>query len=285
MSFQVSKRSVISFILGIAFVSASYCIAADCPNPDTPIQNTDILNPSYLWSIPGDFVTTIQSPFQAKTAPHWSDIAVMGGVTWYLMANDKNVSDSLRGSTSSMLNDVLKFGNLFGDAPTLFPGLGITYIVAAFSNDKRLEETALLSFKGVLISGTITQGIKFIAQRHRPVLGDPNRWDGPSLNSDDDTKSFPSGHATAAWTVATIVANEYSDQPIIPILAYSIATTTCLARVQMGDHWASDVFVGAVIGHWVGKLIFQMNHQSNGVCVYPVFGNGDVGLITQFSFN
>jgi membrane-associated phospholipid phosphatase len=40
-------------------------------------------------------------------------------------------------------------------------------------------------------------------------------------------------------------------------LAYSLAAGVGLSRMTLDKHWASDVLVGAALGHLVGRLVVR----------------------------
>lgn len=61
--------------------------------------------------------------------------------------------------------------------------------------------------------------------------------------------SFPSGHTTNSFVIATIFAKEYGYiSPWLTAGAYSIATTTGIMRIANNRHWIRDVIMGAGIG-------------------------------------
>jgi membrane-associated phospholipid phosphatase len=66
--------------------------------------------------------------------------------------------------------------------------------------------------------------------------------------------SFPSGHTSAAFSVASVIAH-HSDSLLVDVLAYSLATFVGFARPFQDKHWASDVFFGAALGYFVGQKI------------------------------
>jgi hypothetical protein len=45
--------------------------------------------------------------------------------------------------------------------------------------------------------------------------------------------AFPSGHSIAAWSLATVIANEYHDRPLVQITAYGIAGAVSVARFDL----------------------------------------------------
>lgn len=85
-------------------------------------------------------------------------------------------------------------------------------------------------------------------------------WDGPGFSTSN--LSFPSGHASSAFAIATVIALEYGDRAFVPPLAYGIATLAAFSRVNDNAHWASDVFFGAIVGYLTAKAIIALN---NGV--------------------
>jgi hypothetical protein len=76
--------------------------------------------------------------------------------------------------------------------------------------------------------------------------------------------SFPSGHATQAFAIASVVAAR-SKGWILPTLAYAAATVVAFDRVNDRAHFASDVFGGAVLGTLTGRfLVNRHRNQTEG---------------------
>jgi undecaprenyl-diphosphatase len=65
------------------------------------------------------------------------------------------------------------------------------------------------------------------------------------------TSSFPSGHATAAFTAATILARTGGGDP----LWYALATVVAGSRVYVKMHHSSDVVAGALVGLALGRAV------------------------------
>lgn len=88
------------------------------------------------------------------------------------------------------------------------------------------------------------------------------KWWGPFAQYDQDLPvyksvssfdAFPSGHTAAAFSIATVFASQYNSTNAIPVLSYSMATLVGISRLIEHQHWASDVFVGGLIGYLCGK--------------------------------
>jgi undecaprenyl-diphosphatase len=67
------------------------------------------------------------------------------------------------------------------------------------------------------------------------------------------TSSFPSGHATAAFTAATILAHTGHGD----VFWYAVATIVAGSRVYVRMHHASDVVAGALLGVVLGRVARQ----------------------------
>lgn len=100
---------------------------------------------------------------------------------------------------------------------------------------------------GVFIeSALVNVGIKSLFRRSRPP------WDveRPLPLRRPRTSSFPSGHATAAFTAAGLLSD---DDPLWP-LYYAAAVVVSASRVHVRIHHASDVLGGVAIGHVLGRI-------------------------------
>ena len=95
-------------------------------------------------------------------------------------------------------------------------------------------------------SALVNLGIKSLFRRKRPV------WESerPLHLRTPRTSSFPSGHATSAFTAAGLLG----DQDHLKPLYYVVAVVVAWSRVYVRIHHASDVVAGIVIGTLLGKL-------------------------------
>ena len=66
--------------------------------------------------------------------------------------------------------------------------------------------------------------------------------------------SFPSGHATAAFAVATVMARRYGQHKWVPWVAYGVAGLISISRVPNMAHFPSDVFLGAALGYTITRF-------------------------------
>ena len=89
----------------------------------------------------------------------------------------------------------------------------------------------------------------------------PNRSNGKTdFDFGSNNSSFPSGHATEAFSVASVVAMRAPGW-IIPGIAYAAATIVAFDRVNEHVHFASDVFAGAVLGTVTGRWLVARHRR------------------------
>lgn len=114
---------------------------------------------------------------------------------------------------------------------------------------------------GVLISGSevFTYGLNYVLKsaikRSRPYaeLASVNVHDIESA----DQYSFPSGHASGAFALATMLSLRYP-KPAIYIPAFIWAGMVGYGRVYNGVHYPSDVLGGAVLGAGSSVLTYAL---------------------------
>ena len=78
----------------------------------------------------------------------------------------------------------------------------------------------------------------------------------PGSNHD----SFPSGHTTEAFAVASVIATRSKGWPI-PVIAYAAAALVAMDRINTRDHFASDVVAGAFLGTAIGRFIVRRHGE------------------------
>jgi undecaprenyl-diphosphatase len=112
----------------------------------------------------------------------------------------------------------------------------------------KLRKAAVLSLIALAVSGLAVQTLKHLIGRPRPRLADQGiaGW-GPSFQSGHD--SLPSGHALSSFAMAAVLSAFY---PAGQWAWYSLAALVAFTRIYIGAHFASDVFVGAVLGVLIG---------------------------------
>jgi undecaprenyl-diphosphatase len=94
------------------------------------------------------------------------------------------------------------------------------------------------------IAALLANGLKHLIGRPRPKFVHSGDWQ-MTLSWASGLDSFPSGHSTASFAVATVLAKRF---PLFGPLCIAIALFVALSRVFRGSHFPTDVLGGAVIG-------------------------------------
>jgi membrane-associated phospholipid phosphatase len=143
------------------------------------------------------------------------------------------------------------------------------------TRDERMMDAGVDALESSFFAaGVVTPVIKRVAGRARPI----HELGKHSFHPFDSAyQSFPSGHATNAFAIASAIATRYGDNPYVPAIAYSLATSVAIARVHDRVHFASDVLAGGLIGHAIARSIVA-NHRRAHIALIPT-GNGIVADI------
>jgi len=178
-------------------------------------------------------------------------------ITGALIATDHQTSNLLPNSTdqSTWSLRVSQIG-----APYTLAGISAgMYLISKATGNKKARETGFLGAEAILHSQLITQVLKLSTQRERPLDYKANNSGGTAFFKGGD--SFPSGHASGSFALATIFASEYGrDHRWVPWVGYSLATLVTASRLSGQKHWASDLFVGSFLGTAVGRYVYREHH-------------------------
>ncbi len=219
-------------------------------------------NKKYLRSYFTDADDYLLSPFRWNKHQWLAASAVAGaGVAVYL--SDAAIRDAFLNHNPDFLKDMNKyFFDPAGLGLWVAPVVGVMY----FAGDERAKGTSLAVVKAWTYSAGTAMTMKYTFQRARPSQHyppDPRQWEG--LFGSWKNTAFPSGHSTLAFTMATVFASEYKDVKWVPPLSYTLATLAALSRIQHGDHWPSDVLIGAALGYATGKFIHRTSKPSKPI--------------------
>ena len=140
------------------------------------------------------------------------------------------------------------FGKLGSKLGGTIAVAGIT--VGAFSagrmssGDRPRAATYDLS-QAIIVNQVWTQALKLAIRRERPDAS--NRV------------SFPSGHASNAFTAATVIVRHY---PRLAVPGFGLATYISVSRMAANKHHFSDIVAGAGFGYGVGRLVTRRNSRA-----------------------
>jgi len=250
------------------------------PTSPKEIQSVD-LNKDYFVGYWTDTKNILTAPARWDSSD-WLEASLVMGTAVVLYTQDENIRRWVQKNKSTTAD------NLSDDAKKLyllsFPaivGLGAYGFIAP---DDKARSTFLLSAESFVITGAFVQVLKHVTGRHRPYTGDPHdTWSGPTTKS--EWQSFPSGDASTAFSIASVVASEYPNV-IVQTVVYGISTLVAYERVHNDAHWASDVFVGSAIGYYTGKAVVasHIGIKENRISFAPMLNDHNTGVLVTYHF-
>ncbi len=244
---------------------------------------------SFASTVGGDVLYVFASPFRLRQEDSLKLLAVTAVTTVFVTLLDDRIDENFIERDDFYVKPAIGLAKI-GDG---YNKLSSKYVLAGLSvpmlagglifKDKKLLETTRLMVEAFLISGVITQLGKRVFGRARPFTGEGSLEFEPfKFRSTRDTRSFPSGHSTSAFSMMTVLAKQY-DRWWIEIPTYTLAVSVALQRIDSRNHWGADVVVGGAIGYSVGSaLVNRYKQQSNRVSMNPYILGNRVGVIFSF---
>ena len=235
-------------------------------------EKTKITVPVYFILLGSDMKQEITAPFHfhKKSWIRAGEIALTAVCLGFADEPVQRFALHLRNNNKAVEN-VSKYVTKFGGVYEMYT-LGTLAAYGFITKNEKIKTSTLLATQSYLTAGAMEYLLKFLTGRQRPADSDPTteaepQFHGPftskqtSGNSKGFSSGFPSGHTTAAFAAATVFAMEYSDRPIVPIIAYSAAGLIGLSRITENKHWITDVFAGAVLGYFTGRQVVNNYHR------------------------
>lgn len=149
-------------------------------------------------------------------------------------------------------------------------------------------------FEILALATTTTQIAKNSVDRPRPLAYNPGV---PMFERTDPDarRSMFSGHTTFAFASAVFLSTVYSDyfpgsswSPYVWVGSLSAATAVAILRVTSGEHFPTDVLVGAVVGSGIGylvPLVHRAGNEGTDSPLPPVHRVGLGGIETSLSLS
>ena len=129
--------------------------------------------------------------------------------------------------------------------------LSILLLALAWAFEKRvLKLAAIQSLIAHGIAAVSANVLKHLVGRPRPKFAHSGDWQ-MAISWISGLDSFPSGHSTASFAVATVLTKRF---PAWGPLCIGLAAFVALSRVLRGSHFPTDVVGGAVVGILSGSI-------------------------------
>jgi membrane-associated phospholipid phosphatase len=149
----------------------------------------------------------------------------------------------------------------------------LAYGIGRWSGNRTVADVALHATESVVLASLASQVIRGPLGRGRPYVGaDTNQYDfqlmGGFKRGDAGfrRRAFPSIHTSSSMAVATVLAMELNRRrpgatPFVAPVLFIAGLLPGLVRIQLDQHWATDVAAGAFMGVFAGYKVVSYSHD------------------------
>ena len=205
---------------------------------------------------------------RARQVP--TPVLAIGGpaVALALMPFDRRIRGNLQGPTLQDSGPAKTTSDVFRQLGehTVPAAFGLALLTGWALDHEPTQQGSLHVLESLAASALVVTGMKLITGRARP-FEDPDPWNYGLAQGFDGHgyRSFPSGHTSQAFALATSVQDELNEHwgvetKWLGIPLYSAAALTGFSRMYHDRHWASDVIMGAAVGTLVARVAQSLNH-------------------------
>lgn len=237
--------------------SINYSSTRPIPVRERPIVNGDVSFKTLPYYILRDEKYVWLFPVDLAKGRHWLPAVAVVGTTAGLIEADPPIMRYYTNKATewNRFNETLN-GSVTGALEGAVPAS--LYLFGLARHDSYAEKTALLAGEAYADSAIPHVAIKIVSRRLRPNAVPPgsdytHTFFRSSVTPFGKGSSFPSGHAAAAFSIATVIARRYEDHRWAPYLCYGVAALVAFSRVPDRAHFPSDVFAGAAIGYAIAR--------------------------------
>ncbi|GAB4254108.1 MULTISPECIES: phosphatase PAP2 family protein [Deferrisoma] len=230
----------------------------------------------------GDAARAVRDAGAYATAPggwgakEWGRLGLaVGGVVAVELADEgirTSVQDARTGGTHDLARALKGLGEPLGWGGAV---VAATYLGGWAAGADGVRETGFRMAEAGVFSLAAASVLKVAVGRSRPGEGEGAGTVRPFRGGPGGGRSsFPSGHTTFAFAVATVAGERI---PGAGWIAYPLAGLVGWSRLHDDDHWASDVAAGALLGAATGWWVAHRPEGSTARLV-PWLGRGGGGL-------
>ncbi|NIN01269.1 MAG: phosphatase PAP2 family protein [candidate division Zixibacteria bacterium] len=225
-------------------------------------------DPADFESLPGMVKHLCRDTKHVLTSPlRWrqNDIALLATLstaTFAVMLVDRDFQNSVQDNRTCTSDRISRWTGRYTQRIVNLT-IGGLYLSGLVLHDHKSKETALLCLESVLLAQAVTKALKYVTGRARPYA---NRgafsFDPLEFPPSSYSLSFPSGHATAAFALSSVIAERYRSW-WVRLISYGFATAVSVSRLNNNVHFPSDVFWGGLVGISVGRCLVRFHERDN----------------------
>lgn len=134
----------------------------------------------------------------------------------------------------------------------------LIYSIGLINKDADLKKKGVFIGETFLVNAFVTTAFKYSFKRDRPYVSYPEI----QKLSSGGSNSFPSGHTSEAFATATSLSMTFPKWYVIAP-SFLWASAVGYSRMDLGVHYPTDVFAGALIGSGSAYLSYKLNKWIN----------------------
>jgi membrane-associated phospholipid phosphatase len=194
-------------------------------------------------------------------------ISLLLTVVITMLLIDRPLNGLITSLKMPFLKDVSKFADKFGNGEVHFSICLVVVTVSHFNEKYKIAKLFSISLISSVLAGILGNILKIIFTRERPFVDlnpfhvfafSETFFKGNIFNY--QYMSLPSGHTITVFALLAplflFVKNKYL-KGLILIPGLIVA----FGRVYDNVHWPSDVLLGALVGFFIGKIIYTINRE------------------------
>ena len=197
---------------------------------------------------------TYVAPLRWESKDWLKFVAIVGGTTAITLADDP-VRAFWNGQDNKVFDRVNTVGYHYGKPYSGFILSGGLYAAGLLVKNEWARETGMALATSLLTAGILEMSLKTIVGRARPQREEGN-YSLTFFNRAAGYHSFPSGHASMAFTISFVMAKRSKAMPV-KIFFYTLATSTAVCRLYSDAHCISDVAFGSILAWYCSEAAIK----------------------------
>ncbi len=151
----------------------------------------------------------------------------------------------------------------------------VIYAVGYLNKDIDLKRKGIYIGETFVVNAFVTTALKYSVNRARPYVTYPEI----DKETSGGSGSFPSGHTSDAFATATSLSIAFPKWYVITP-SFIWASAVGYSRMDLGVHYPTDVFAGAIIGSGSAYFCYKLNHWINKKSNKSIFFEGNKKEVT-----
>ena len=151
----------------------------------------------------------------------------------------------------------------------------VIYAVGCLNKDIDLKRKGIYIGETFLVNAFVTTALKYSVNRARPYVTYPEI----DKETSGGSGSFPSGHTSDAFATATSLSIAFPKWYVITP-SFIWASAVGYSRMDLGVHYPTDIFAGAIIGSGSAYFCYKLNHWINKKSNKSIFFEGNKKEVT-----